>query len=312
VIMAPQSSQPISPRGLLAGASTGIFWGLPFLAPQVLVGFTSLEIAFGRFFFFGGVSLLFIGSVRRVWNRLGTSDRWRLFLLSASGFWFYSMALFWAIQRTDGVVSSLILGLLPITIPLFGGGRVARGPRVLPGLLLILSGLLVLVLAPGMPKNGALKTHDAVGGSVLVLCLGMWTWYAIANGNFLKKHVGITAKELSSSMGVISLTFMIPLLLLFSNPIEMLSRPGAGAYLLIAAGLGIGSSWFANWLWNYCSARIPHSISGTLLVFETVFGLLYSFLFEKRWPLVHETVAIAFCLLGVVWSVVAQLARDPD
>jgi drug/metabolite transporter (DMT)-like permease len=113
-------------------------------------------------------------------------------------------------------------------------------------------------------------------------------------------------------MGVISMIFMIPLLLLNSNPIEMLSRPGAGAYLWIAAGLGIGSSWFANWLWNYCSARVPHSISGTLLVFETVFGLLYSFLFEKRWPLVHETVAIVFCLMGVIWSVVAQLARDPD
>jgi drug/metabolite transporter (DMT)-like permease len=310
--MKPLVSNPIDLRGILAGASTGIFWGLPFLAPQVLTGFTALEIAFGRFFFFGLVSLGFSGAVLKIWRSLDLSGKTRLILLSASGFWLYSILLFWSIQRTDGIVSSLILGLLPITIPLFGGGRTARGRRVLPGLSLILSGLLVLVWVPWSRQGGALSSHDAYGAMGLLVCLGSWTWYAIANGNFLQKHPGISGKDLSSAMGVISLVFMFPLLFLFSSPAEMLLRPGAGAYLLIAAGLGFGSSWFANWLWNYCSGRVPHSISGTLLVFETVFGLLYSFIFEKRWPHVHETVAIALCLIGVVWSVGAQLARDPD
>jgi drug/metabolite transporter (DMT)-like permease len=310
--MMPQVGKTIHIQGVLAGASTGVFWGLPFLAPQILTGFSALEIAFGRFFFFGLVSLLFLESVRRIWRLLDRPGKIRLLLLSATGFWWYSIVLFWAIQRTDGIVSSLILGLLPITIPLFGGGRVARGPRVLPGLLLILSGLLVLVAVPWLGQGGALKVHDPLGTVGLLACLASWTWYAIANGDFLRKYPGISGKDLSSAMGVISLVLMSPLLFAFSSPAEMLVRPGAGAYLLVAAGLGFGSYWFANWLWNYCSGRVPHSISGTLLVFETVFGLFYSFLFEKRWPLTHEAVAIALCLIGVVWSVGAQLVRDPD
>jgi drug/metabolite transporter (DMT)-like permease len=310
--MSRQSSNPDLLRGLLAGASTGVFWGLPFLAPQVLSGFSALEIAFGRFFFFGMVSLAFLGSVRRMWNGLALSGQVRLLLLSASGFWAYSIALFWGIQRTDGIVSSLILGLLPITIPLFGGGRAARSSRVLAGLMVIFSGLVVLVMIPWIRQGGELRTHDPLGTLVLVICLASWTGYAIANGNFLRAHPWISGKDLSSAMGVISLVFMVPLLFAFSEPVTIMSRPGAGGYLAIAAVLGIGSSWFANWLWNYCSARVPHSIAGPLLVFETVFGLFYSFLFEKRWPLVHETVAIVLCLTGVVGSVVAQLVRDPD
>ena len=299
-------------KGLFAGASTGIFWGLPFLAPQVLTGFSALEIAFGRFFFYGLVSLIFLGSFRRIWSQLKITDRFKLVLLSASGFWAYSIALFWGIQRTDGIVSSLILGLLPITIPLVGGGRAARRWRVIPGLLMIVSGLVILVGVPWLRQGGELRTQDPLGTLILLCCLASWTGYAISNGNFLRAHPSISGKDLSSAMGVISLLFMLPLLFVFSSPMEVVSRPGAGAYLWVAAGLGVGSSWFANWLWNYCSGRVPHSISGTLLVFETVFGLLYSFLFEKRWPLVHETVAILLCLSGVVWSVVAQLARDPD
>ncbi len=310
--MLRQNSNPDFLKGLIAGASTGIFWGLPFLAPQVLSGFSALEIAFGRFFFFGWVSLGFLGSVRRIWIGLALSDRVKLVLLSAGGFWAYSIALFWGIQRTDGIVSSLILGLLPITIPLFGGGRTARGLRVLPGLFMIFLGLVVLVLIPWIRQGGELRVHDPLGTLVLMGCLASWTWYAIANGNFLRTHPWISGKDLSSVMGVTSLIFMVPLLFAFSDPVGIVSRPGAGGYLAVAAGLGIGSSWFANWLWNYCSTRVPYSIAGTLLVFETVFGLLYSFLYEKRWPLVHETVAIVLCLMGVVWSVVAQLERDPD
>ena len=74
--------------GILAGISTGVFWGIPFLVPQLLTNYTSLEIAFGRFFFFGFVSLFFIKKVWGIIQKLSGADRLMLFLLSASGFWF--------------------------------------------------------------------------------------------------------------------------------------------------------------------------------------------------------------------------------
>ena len=109
--------------GLLAGASTGIFWGVPFLAPQILPGFSPVEIAFGRFFFFGVMGLFFVRRGIALLRTLSVRERAQVFALSALGFWLYSSILFWAISMTNGVISSLVLGLLPVTIPLFTPGR---------------------------------------------------------------------------------------------------------------------------------------------------------------------------------------------
>lgn len=292
-------------RGLLAGALTGVFWGLPFLAPQVLTHFGAVEIAFGRFFFFGLVSLFFFKRVFRIFLNLGLREWVSVLFLSASGFWFYSALLFWGIQRTDGILSSLVLGMLPVTIPLFSPGSVREKRKALPGISLIFLGLLLLFLVPVLQRQvrseGGFFTLP--GFAVLVLCLGLWTAYAIANGNFLKTHPQISGRDLSSVMGVVSLLAMLPWVASVSEPFTWWERPGFGMFVLVSLGLGAGSSWFANWLWNYCSTHVPASIAGTLLVFETLFGLIYSFGFERRWPLPHEGVAMVLCLAGVLWSV---------
>ena len=51
------------------------------------------------------------------------------------------------------------------------------------------------------------------------------------------------------------------------------------------------------------------ALAGQLLVFETVFALLYGFLHEGRWPRPLESVAIVLMLAGVLWS--ARRHRRP-
>ena len=43
-----------------------------------------------------------------------------------------------------------------------------------------------------------------------------------------------------------------------------------------------------------------------MIVFETVFGLLYGFLFEMRLPHPLEALGIVLLLAGVVWAVRAH------
>ena len=301
----PHSSENIG-SGILAGALTGVFWGLPFLAPQVLKGFSAVEIAFGRFFFFGLISLFFLGPVVEILRKLGPKERFRLVLLSASGFWLYSALLFWGIQRTDGILSSLILGMLPVTIPLFSDASRSDKQRATPGILLILTGLSLLFVIPGIQGRVRWSGKDWSGALVLLGCLALWTWYAVANGVFLRQNPWVSRRHLSSVMGVLSLAFMVPWMLVGSAPLQWPDRPGFAGYLMVSFGLGAGSSWFANWLWNYCSYHVPPAISGTLLVFETLFGLLYSFAFEQRLPRMEETAAILLCLGGVLWSVLGR------
>jgi drug/metabolite transporter (DMT)-like permease len=295
--------------GVSAGISTGLFWGIPFLAPQVLKDFSPLDIAFGRFFFFGLVSLFFIRPATRVWKVLTSQQRLTVVLLSASGYWMYSCLLFYGVTLTDGVVSSLIIGLLPVTIALLGskGHKFTKG--VWTGLVFICAGLLSLFGIPfyqnvqqGLPGN-----YNFWGIVVLVVPLGLWTYYAIANTQFLQANPRIKARDLASLMGLLSLVSMLPIWLAFSKPMAILDHPRLGLFLFFGLLLGAGGSWVANLLWNVCSQNCPPHISGPLIVSETFFGLLYSFIYEARWPHGYEALAIGLLVSGVFVSVRSAL-----
>ncbi len=292
--------------GLLAGISTGVFWGIPFLVPQMIPTYTPLEIAFGRFFFFGLISLFFLKEVVRIIRSLSVKDRIRIFFLSASGFWFYSILLFWGIQQTDGILSSLILGLLPVLIPLCTPDRKSGGPRFYIGLLCLWAGLLNLIAFPVLNGIVRLKTPSLGGILALLAALGLWTWFAISNSQFLKRNAALDRRDFASVVGVVSLLCMIPIFLIRVNPHELMHRPEVNVYLLGSFALGAGSSWLANWLWNICSYHCPSEISGPLIVGETVFGLTYSFIFESRLPRSYETFSIVLFMLGVFLAVTAQ------
>lgn len=293
--------------GILAGISTGIFWGIPFLVPQMLPNFSSLEISFGRFFFFGVLSLLFLKKVMTIIRQLSVRDRMLLFLLSASGFWFYSTILFWGVQATDGIISSLIVGLLPISIPLFTPGRRNSGVQFFSGLLLLLIGLVNLFAYPVLDGLKMVKSPSVFGVIALVGCLCLWTWFAINNTRFLQRNPQIARKDFASVVGIVSLFSIAPFFLAQVDLGELVSREGFNTYLISSMALGFGSSWLANWLWNICSFHCPSEISGPLIVSETVFGLLYSFIFEERLPHGYEAVSIVLCLIGVFVTVRSQM-----
>jgi hypothetical protein len=53
--------------------------------------------------------------------------------------------------------------------------------------------------------------------------------------------------------------------------------------------VALGASVIGNGLWNAASRLLPLSLSGQLIVFETLFALLYGFLHDARWPLPLES-----------------------
>lgn len=292
--------------GILAGISTGIFWGLPFLVPQMLPSFSALEISFGRFFFFGLISFFFFKKVWSIITSLTARDRFLVFLLSASGFWFYSTILFWGVHETDGVISSLILGLLPISIPLFTPGRKNSGRRFYFGLFALLAGLINLFGFPVLLGLKQIKTPSVMGVMALVSCLFLWTWFAINNTAFLQRNPQIERKDFASVVGVVSLLSIVPFFLAQVDLPELVHRNDFQLYLVSSVALGVGSSWFANWLWNVCSFHCPSEVSGPLIISETVFGLLYSFVFERRLPHAYESVSIILFLAGVFFTVTSS------
>lgn len=74
-----------------------------------------------------------------------------------------------------------------------------------------------------------------------------------------------------------------------------------GRFLGRVADAGHPASVIGNALWNRASRVLPLTLVGQMIVFETVFALLYGFAWEMRLPTPLELAAIACLLVGVLW-----------
>jgi drug/metabolite transporter (DMT)-like permease len=74
------------------------------------------------------------------------------------------------------------------------------------------------------------------------------------------------------------------------------------ALLWVCLFLALCGSWLANGLWNACSRRMATSLSGQMIVFETLFACVYGFLFSQRVPGLMEVASIVLLVGGVVWA----------
>ncbi len=292
--------------GIIAGVLAGVFWGTPFIAPIVLPGFTALQVTFGRFFFFALVSILFFPRIWRAFRAFSVGDVWQILFLSASGFWLYTLLLFYGIHLSNSIVAALVIGCLPLTITLFGKPRF--NTQLCLGLVLIVIGLASLLVFPLLHSHQslALRHFNPVGLLAILMALILWTWFAIKNAHFMSSHLNVSALDYSSMLGIISFVCILPFFILSGGLHAVMSSPHVGTYLFWSLILGLGASWIANILWAYSAKVCPPAIGGPLIVSETLFALLYSFILEKRPPFPNEFVATLALVVGVVLSIRSQ------
>jgi len=92
----------------------------------------------------------------------------------------------------------------------------------------------------------------------------------------------------------------------FYGRTEVHAPPAWALFWGVSAAVALGASVIGNGLWNAASRLLPLTLSGQLIVFETLFALLYGFLYERRWPAPLEGAAIVLLLTGVLGSVRAH------
>jgi len=78
------------------------------------------------------------------------------------------------------------------------------------------------------------------------------------------------------------------------------------ALLRMAAGLALVASIVGNAFWNQASRLLPLTLVGQMILFETLFALLYGFLWEWRWPGALEWLAMALVGASVPLSLAAH------
>ena len=294
--------------GILAGLAAGALWGLVFVAPRMVSGFTAVDFTAGRFLSYGALSLLVLLLTRQTaWPT--RKQALAALGMSILGFTGYYLLLVFAIRDAGTEVSSLIIGTIPIWMMLLGKPAGLLWKTLLPGLVLTLLGLGMMMNASlvqaGDTAHGGL--HFWRGVIFALASMVFWTIFGLMNAAWLKKHTEVNATTWANWLGVATGAGALLLWLLAGTDASVLvAQPQFELAALLCVATGIGSAWLATILWNIASQRLSASLCGQLIVSETIFALVYSFVWDGNWPSALQALACTLFAAGILASIRAH------
>lgn len=303
--------------GVLCALGAGLMWGLVFITPLLLSDYPGIVLSIGRYLAFGVIALVPAWFDRKRIAQLRRADWKRAGQLAFVGNLLYYALLASAIQLADIALPTMLIGTLPVAIAI--GANLAPGhasesiawSRLAPSLLIILAGLMLvngsemaaLHVSPGRHSLG-----DYVFGCLLAVGgVLAWTWYPIMNSRYLRANPQIGSTTWATVQGLATL----PLAFIgfvgyglvdavthgsYDFPLGPRPLPFIGLMLLI----GLTASWLGTLLWNQASKRLPSGLVGQLIVFETLFALLYAFILRQSLPTLAVSAGIVLLCSGVL------------
>ena len=304
--------------GTLFALAAGLMWGLVFVVPLLLPEYPAALQSFGRYLAFGLIALPLAWLDRKRLAALGRADWIEALKLAAVGNIVYYLFLASSIQRAGAPVPTMIIGTLPVVIAISSNLRDAqrdgrlRWARLLPSLLLIATGIALvnhveIIHLRGDPS--ADLARYVFGALLAVGAVACWTWYPLRNADWLRAHPGRSALTWATAQGVATL----PLALLgyalwwawsaaSGAAFAMPFGPRPAFFIGLMCAVGLLASWLGTLCWNAASQRLPTTLVGQLIVFETLSALLYAYVLRARLPAAATLAGIALLVAGVVWA----------
>jgi drug/metabolite transporter (DMT)-like permease len=308
--------------GVMFALAAGLMWGLVFVAPVMLPECPPALLTTGRYLAFGLLALPLALMDRRALKELQRADWWEAVKLSAIGNFLYYLMLSAAIQRAGAPLPTMIIGTLPVVIALCANhrNRVRDGKlswaRLGPSLVLIAAGLALVnrdELQHVQAASGDLRRY-AEGALLAVAAVACWTWYPIRNADWLRAHADRSPRAWATAQGLVTL----PMALLGLLVVGLVHRASPGtlvpagyafplgerplAFVGLMVAIGLCSSWLGTLCWNEASQRLPTSLTGQLIVFETLAALAYAFTWNQRVPPPATLAGVALLVAGVMWA----------
>lgn len=290
--------------GVLCGIGAGALWGLVFLAPELARAFTPLQLTIGRYLAYGVIAAALLAPRwRSVVAHLGRREWLMLGLLALTGNTLYYILLSTAVQTGGIAMTSLVIGFLPVAVTIIGSRDHDATPlaRLIPSLMLCIAaavcvGWQALAAPAPMSFNTRILAFVCAVGALV-----SWTAYAIWNARFLTRLDRVSSHDWSLLIGIVTgaqSLLLIPVVLLT----ESLSYPPAAwmQFAAVSIGVAVFASIVGNGLWNRMSRLLPLTLVGQMVLFETLFALLYAFGWEQRLPTPLECVAFVLIVLSVI------------
>lgn len=262
--------------GVLYALLAGLMWGLIFVGPLIVPEYPAMLQSMGRYLALGLIALpiAWLGRVRL--RQLARRDWLTALMLTMMGNLIYYFCLASAIQRTGAPVSTMIIGTLPVVIPVFANllysqrdGKLAWG-KLAPALVCIGIGLACVNIAElnhGLPDfDWARYISGIVLALVSVVC---WAWYALRNARWLRENPDKHPMMWATAQALVTLPVSLIGYLVacywlntqtpdFSLPFG--PRPLVFISLMVA--IAVLCSWVGALCWNVASQRLPTVILG--------------------------------------------------
>lgn len=296
--------------GISLALSACFIWGLIFIVPQFMSNFNSIEVVIGRYFFYGALSVLLLLKARlkglcsyplSVWIKA-------FFLSFLAGYYLWILL---GIRYTSPEICALILGISPITIAFYGNWKEKEGnfnQLVLPSFLILVG--LIMINAPHIMLTDSSFDY-IIGLSCSIISLLSWSAYVVLNSRYLKSNPSINSNDWATILGFATLLWTIVGCLIccacmwgeldlqryFVWNQDTLKFYGGCAIL------GLLCSWVGGALWNKASVYLPVSLAGQLMIFETIFGILFVYILKQEFPTPLESGGILLLLGSVAYGI---------
>jgi drug/metabolite transporter (DMT)-like permease len=308
--------------GTLFALAAGLMWGLVFVAPLMLPQYPAALLSVGRYLAFGLIALPLAWIDRATLRALTRADWIEALKLSAVGNLLYYLFLAAAIQRAGGPLPTMIIGTLPVVIAVSSNLRDARRDgrlpwaRLLPSLALIAFGIALVNQAElealrASPELdlGRGRGQYALGALLAVGAVACWTWYPIRNADWLRAHADRSPRGWATAQGVMTLPLALAGFIglaiwnaLADGSLDLPFGPTPQRFILLMLAIGLFASWLGTLCWNEASQRLPTTLAGQLIVFETLAALAYAFVLRGQMPGATTLAGIALLVAGVMWA----------
>ncbi|AGN86875.1 DMT family transporter [Enterobacter sp. R4-368] len=306
--------------GVLYALLAGLFWGLIFVGPLIVPDYPAALQSTGRYLALGIIALPLAWLGRARLRQLTRSDWFTALWLTIMGNLVYYVCLASAIQRTGAPVSTMIIATLPVVIPVCANllysqrdGKLAWR-RLAPALLCIALGLGCVNIAElrhGLPNFSGWRY-----GSGIVLAftsVACWAWYALRNARWLRENPDKNPMMWATAQALVTLPVSLVgyiaacLWLGVQQPDFTLPfGPRPLVFITLMFTIAVLCSWVGALCWNIASQRLPTVIVGPLIVFETLAGLLYTFVLRQSLPQLLTVCGIVLLVGGVLMAVLSK------
>jgi len=313
--------------GTLFALAAGLLWGLVFVVPLLLPEYPPALLSTARYLAFGLIALPLAWLDRARLRELSRADWTEAMKLALVGNLLYYLFLAAAIQRSGGPLPTVIIGTLPVVIAVTSNLRDARRDgrlpwaRLAPSLALIAAGVLLVNHAELQHLRSTQPVDPgryALGAALALGAVACWTWYPLRNADWLRDHAERSPRVWATAQGVATLplsaaglavVWMVPAP--GGSGFEMPLGPQPERFVALMLALGLLASWLGGLCWNEASQRLPTTLAGQLIVFETAAALAYAFVLRGSLPPAATVAGILVLAAGVIRAMRAGPQAPP-